>query len=104
MAEIHHDVCVNVRDLRVANAKALESALIDETPSPHPSDFLEHGAGARIPIQPRMLAAGPTQRLPQPSSARCLRDLAPPAAGAAHGGASGTEHGGVRANSNAFGA
>ncbi len=34
MAEVHHDVGMNVRDLRVAVAKSLEPALIDQSPDP----------------------------------------------------------------------
>ena len=65
VAQIHHDVRVDVRDLRVADAKSLEPALVDEPAGADAFDLLEDRAGARMPIEPRVLAAAPAQVLLQ---------------------------------------
>ena len=36
VTEVDHDVCVNVRDMRVSNAMTFEPALIDKTTSADP--------------------------------------------------------------------
>ena len=46
VAEVHEDVGVNVRDLRITNAETLESALIDESAGADAIDLLEDGARA----------------------------------------------------------
>ena len=61
VTEIHHDVRVHVRNLRVAHAKALEAALIHQPTSAHSLNFLEDRASARMPLKPRMPRAAPTQ-------------------------------------------
>ena len=63
MAEVHHDVGVDVRDLGVADAKALEPALIDEPAGADALDLLEDRTGARVPVEPGMPAAAPAQIL-----------------------------------------
>src|SRR2546430_6046863 len=56
VAEVHHDVRVDMRDLRVADSSPFESALNDQATCPDAFDLLEHRSGARMPVQPRMLA------------------------------------------------
>ena len=54
VAEVHHDVRVHVRDLRVADAMAFEAALINEPAGADAFDLLEDRAGARMPVEPGM--------------------------------------------------
>src|SRR5512132_2125905 len=63
VTEVDHDVGVDVRDLCIAHAMALETALIDKTAGADPFDLLEDGAGARMPIEPGMTGATPTEVL-----------------------------------------
>src|SRR3954451_15364621 len=65
MTEIHHDVGVNVRDLRIANAMPLEPALVDQPTGPDALELLEDRAGARVPIEPRMPCSAPAEILLQ---------------------------------------
>src|SRR5215208_3251810 len=46
-AEIHHDVGVNVRDLRISMAESLEAALVNQTPCSHSLDLLEDRSSTR---------------------------------------------------------
>jgi len=60
-SEIHHDIGMNVGDLRIAVSESLESALIDEPACSHSFDLLEYRAGAWMKLQPRMPGAAPAQ-------------------------------------------
>jgi hypothetical protein len=62
-SKIHHDVCVNVRDLRAAHPESLEPALIDEAASPDSFDFLENRPGAGMNLKPGMPSPAPTEIL-----------------------------------------
>src|SRR5204863_10197476 len=61
MAQVDHDVGVHVRDLGVADAKALHSQLIDEPSCPDAIDLLEDRARAGMPLEPWVLAAAPAE-------------------------------------------
>ena len=61
--EIHHDVGVNVRDLRVANAKSLQTTLIDQPSGADAFDLLEDRSRARVDLEPRVTRATPAQVL-----------------------------------------
>src|SRR4029079_12662728 len=65
MTEVHHDVGVNVRDLGVADAIALEPALVDEPAGPDAFELLEDGTGARVPVEPGMPSTTPAEILLQ---------------------------------------
>src|SRR5581483_6012610 len=71
-AEVDHDVRVDVRDLRVAVTKPFEPALIDQSAGADAFLLLEDRARARMPIEPRVPAAAPTQILLQNSVHRSL--------------------------------
>ena len=60
-AEIDEDVRVDVGDLRVADAVALETTLVDESPRSDSFDLLEDAARARVPIEPWMLPTAPAE-------------------------------------------
>ena len=63
LAEVDHDVGVNVRDLGIAMAESLEPALVDETASSHSLDFFEDRAGAWMELKPGMTCTPPAQIL-----------------------------------------
>src|SRR5205085_1597258 len=71
-AEVHHDVRVDMRNLRVALPKAFHSALIHETTSANAFDLLEDRSRARVPIQPWMLSPAPAEILLHDAVQRCL--------------------------------
>ncbi|MBV6519996.1 MAG: hypothetical protein MNPFHGCM_00100 [Gemmatimonadaceae bacterium] len=58
-AQVHDDVGVDVRDLRVANTKPLQSALIDQTPGTYAFDLPEDAAGAGMIFEPGMPRSAP---------------------------------------------
>jgi zinc protease len=60
-SEVDHDVGVDVGNLRVANAKSLESALVDKPAGTDALDFLEDRACTGMPFEPRMSSAAPAQ-------------------------------------------
>ena len=61
--EVHQDVGVYVRDLRIADSISLESALIDEPARPDAFNLLEDGTGAGMPVEPWVLPPSPAQIL-----------------------------------------
>src|SRR5215213_1472527 len=61
--EVHHDVRVNVRDLRVANPKPLQAALVDQATRPDALDLLEDRSGARMNLEPGVTRTPPAQVL-----------------------------------------
>src|SRR3954469_24851534 len=61
VSQIHHDVRVNVRDLRIADAMAFEPALIHEATSAHTLDLLENGSCTGMPLQPWVARPAPAQ-------------------------------------------
>src|SRR5215216_5201694 len=61
VAEVDHDVRVDVGDLSVADAKALEPALVDQTARANALDLLEDRPGARVNLEPRVTGAAPAQ-------------------------------------------
>src|SRR5262245_54000149 len=63
VTQVDHDVRVDVRDLGVPFAKALEATLIDKSSRADAFYLLEDRAGARMPLEPGMSAATPTQVL-----------------------------------------
>src|SRR5690606_13054154 len=63
MAEVNHDVRVNMRNLCVANPVALQPALVDQTSRAHPFDLLEDRACAGVNIQPGVARTAPAQVL-----------------------------------------
>src|SRR5262245_46150990 len=63
VTQIDHDVRVDVRDLGVAFAKALEPTLIDKSSRADAFYLLEDRTRARMPLEPGMAAATPTQVL-----------------------------------------
>src|SRR5512138_2200629 len=71
MAEIHHDVCVDVGNLSVSDAKSLEPALIDQSPSANALDLLEDRAGARVDLEPWVTRTSPAQVLLHDTMHRC---------------------------------
>src|SRR5258706_8377693 len=70
--KIHHDVGVDVRDLGIAVAEALEPTLIDESPRPYAFHLLEDRSGARVPLEPGMPASTPAQILLENALERAL--------------------------------
>src|SRR6185503_11740078 len=56
---------VNVRDLRIADAIALQPALVDQPSGADPFELLEDRAGARMPVEPGMPCAAPAEVLLQ---------------------------------------
>lgn len=63
LSQVHHDVGVNVRDLRVAVPKPLQSDLIYQAPGADTFDFLEDRTRAWVILEPWVLAAAPAQIL-----------------------------------------
>lgn len=61
ISEVDQNVRMDVGDLRIANTRSFQSALINQSPCTDAFDFLEYRAGARMPIEPWMLAATPAQ-------------------------------------------
>ena len=61
LSEIDHDIGVDVRYLGVAIPESLQSDLIDQPASTDALDFLEDRAGARMILEPGMLASAPAQ-------------------------------------------
>ena len=72
IAEVHHDVRVDVGDLCISMAVTLEANLIDQPPRSDTLDFLEDGSGARVVLEPRMLPAAPAQVLLHDPMHHCL--------------------------------
>ena len=65
VSQVDENVGVNVRNLCIANAKALEAALIDQSTGTHTLDLLENRSRARMHSEPRMPRATPRQVLLQ---------------------------------------
>ena len=63
VTQVDHDVRVDVRDLGVAFAKALEPTLIDKSSRADAFNLLEDRTSARMPLEPGMATAAPTQVL-----------------------------------------
>src|SRR5688572_25094088 len=63
VTEVDQNVRVDERDLRVPDAMAFESALIDKTTGAHSFDLLEDRSGAGMPIEPGMTRATPAEVL-----------------------------------------
>lgn len=61
VAEVDHDVGVDMRNLCAAVAMTLESALIDQPASSHSLDLLEDRARTRVKLKPRVTGAAPAQ-------------------------------------------
>jgi zinc protease len=61
--EVHHDVRVDVGDLRIAHAKSLQPALVDETSGAYAFDLLEDRPGTRVNLEPRVTRSAPAQVL-----------------------------------------
>src|SRR3954453_836354 len=61
--KVHHDIRVDVRNLRVANAKSLQATLVNQSPCTPPFDLLEDRAGARVNFEPRVTCTTPAQVL-----------------------------------------
>ena len=63
LPEIHHDVRVDVRYLRISVPESLETNLVDQATSPNALDFFEDRAGAWMVFQPGMFSPAPAQVL-----------------------------------------
>ncbi len=59
--EVHHDVGVDMGNLRAADAKSLEAALVDEPAGADAFDLPEDASGAGVILEPRMASAAPRQ-------------------------------------------
>src|SRR6185437_4356448 len=60
-AEVHDDVCVDVRDLCAADGVSLEPALINEASRAYSLDFLEDRTGARVQVEPWVARSAPAE-------------------------------------------
>ena len=58
-AEVHDDVRMQMRDLRVANAISLQPTLIDQASRANILDLLEDGSGTGMNVQPGVPRASP---------------------------------------------
>ena len=61
VAEIDENVRVDVRDLRISDAMAFETALVDKATGADTFDLLEDAASARVPIEPRVFSSAPAE-------------------------------------------
>jgi hypothetical protein len=63
LAEVDHDVRVNVRDLSITVSKSFQPALIHESAGTDSLDLLEDRPGAWVELKPGMSASSPAQIL-----------------------------------------